>query len=106
MTSILLKLDPEKHEKLKEKKIKEGFKNWEDFIIAHILGESEDSIKQQKINELKARLYEDYLQAKTLSENNIQVLELLRVATVKLIDNDREKAKEFLTKALEVLSNG
>jgi len=105
MKTVLLKLDDEIHEKLKELKVKGGYSSWEEFFASFAIN-SEEKIKEKKKNELKAKLYEDFLEAKVLSESNVTILELIRVAVIKLIDDDKEKAKELLNKALEESANG
>ena len=104
MKSVLLKLDDEIHAKLSEIKKKEGYRSWEEFIISHILEYDESKLEQKKINELKEKLYNDFLEAKILKEKYSNVLEIIRITIVKLLDGDKEKAREYLLKALDELS--
>jgi len=104
MKHVLLKFDDETHAKLMEKKKKEGYKSWEEFVIAHILQFDESRIKEKRINELKEKFYNDFLEAKILSEKYTNVLELIRISVVKLLDDDKEKAREYLLKASDELS--
>ena len=103
MKTVLLKLDDEVHAKLSELKKTGGYKSWEEFFASFVT-DSEQKIKEKKKEEVKTKLYEVLLEAKVLSEANINVLELIRIAIIKILDNDKEKAREYLLKALDELN--
>ena len=104
MKSILLRLDENEYEKLKELKSQGGFKSWEDFFLS--LGNTdEDLLTQMRKNKLKEKLFDVFAEAQVLSKKYQSELELVRVIAVKLLDGDNEKARELVQALLIKLSD-
>lgn len=101
MKRIMLYLDDSDYEKLKELKEKHGFKSWETLILSIVT--DEEKLKEAKKNRAKEELFNTYENAKEVTDKYRDVLELIRMASVKLIDEDGVKAIEYLQKAIEEL---
>lgn len=101
---ILLTLDNNIFLKLKEMKEKGGYKSWEDFVLNNLLKVSEDELKKKKIEQMKEKLYEFYNEIEYLSDYKYE-LELIRVITLQLLEDNILKARAITKELLQDLDN-
>jgi len=94
---VQLVFDRDTFEMLKEKKQLGGFDSWEEFITS-LTGIDEEFLRKKKIQKMKDKINNTFLEVEANLPLQRGQLELIRILALLVIDKNIEKAEEILKK--------